>query len=261
MNVLSLFSGIGGIDLGLERAGMRTAAFCEINPFCRAVLAKRWPGVPCYVDIRELTAERLAADGIFADVICGGFPCQDISSAGKKTGISGVRSRLWIEYARLVRELRPRYLLVENSSALLARGLGIVLGDLAEIGYDAEWHCIPASAIGAEHGRDRLWLIGYAHSESKSRQSFDAETSWSAADVSNAECGLGPLGRYLAGDGWQRELDASIPWNGKAEDQPDFLGVADGLPKRMDRLRALGNSVVPQIPELIGRAIMRAASS
>lgn len=261
MNVLSLFSGIGGIDLGLERAGMRTVAFCEINPFCRAILAKRWPGVPCYSDVCELNSNRLAVDGIFVDVICGGFPCQDISSAGKKTGISGIRSRLWVEYARLVRELRPSYILVENSAALLARGLSVVLGDLAEIGYDTEWHCIPASAIGAEHGRDRLWLIGYPNSESKPRQSFDAKTSGSETHVPDAECRLGPLGRYLAGDGWQRELDTSIPWDGKAEDQPDFLGVADGLPKRMDRLRAIGNSVVPQIPELIGRAIMRAANS
>lgn len=258
MNVLDLFSGIGGFSLGLERAGMRTIAFCEINPFCRAVLRRHWPNVPCWPDVREVRAARLYNLGLKPiDVICGGFPCQDISSAGKKAGIGGLRSGLWIEYARLVREVRPRYVIVENSADLLARGLGIVLGDLAEIGYDAEWHCISAAAIGACHGRDRCWIIGYPNGNGESGLSFDAEASWSAAHDSNSECRLGPLGRYLAGIGWQGQLDASNPWIGKPEDQPDFLGVAHGLPQRMDRLRSIGNAVVPQIPELIGRAIMQ----
>jgi DNA (cytosine-5)-methyltransferase 1 len=161
MNVLDLFSGIGGFSLGLERAGMRTVAFCEIEPFCRAVLAQHWPDVPCYDDIRTLTADRLRADGIAVDVICGGFPCQDISTAGRGAGIGGERSGLWKEYARLIGELRPRYVVVENVSALLSRGLDVVLGDMATLGYDAEWHCIPASAIGAPHRRDRLWLVAY----------------------------------------------------------------------------------------------------
>ena len=158
--LLDLFSGIGGFSLGLERSGaFETVAFCEIEPFPRKVLAKHWPKVPCYDDIRTLTAARLAADGIAVDAICGGFPCQDISTAGQGRGLDGERSGLWFEYARLVGELRPKYVIVENVAALLGRGLEQVLGSLAKIGYDAEWHCISAAAIGAPHRRDRVWII------------------------------------------------------------------------------------------------------
>ncbi len=145
MNVLDLFSGNGAISLGLERAGMRTVAFCENEPYCRAILGKIWPSVPCYDDVRTLTAAQLAADGIAVDLIAGGFPCQDISLAGKGAGLAGERSGLWRDYARLIGELRPSYVIVENVSALLKRGIGTVLGDLAKLGYDAEWHVIPAS--------------------------------------------------------------------------------------------------------------------
>lgn len=163
MNVLDLFSGIGGFSLGLERAGMRTVAFCEIEPFCRKVLARHWPNVKQYTDVRTLTADQLMADGIpRIDVICGGFPCQDISVAGKGAGLAGERSGLWREYARIIGEVRPKFVIVENVAALLGRGLGDVLGDLAALGYDAEWHCIPASYVGAPHRRDRLWIISYA---------------------------------------------------------------------------------------------------
>src|SRR5205823_3024143 len=117
----------------------RTVAFCEIEEFPRRVLAKHWPDVPCYDDVRTLTAERLGADGIAVDVICGGFPCQDISVAGAGDGIDGNRSGLWSEYARLIGELRPRFIIVENVAALLDRGMGRVLGDLAALGFDAEW--------------------------------------------------------------------------------------------------------------------------
>ena len=165
MRVLDLFSGIGGFSLGLERAGMTTVAFCEIDPYCRAVLRKHWPDVPCYDDIRTLNRERLAADGIAVDVICGGFPCQDISCAGAGAGIDGERSGLWREYSRLIGELRPRYAIVENVAALLGRGLDVVLGDLAALGLDAEWHCIPASAVGAPHRRDRIWIVAYPRGE------------------------------------------------------------------------------------------------
>ena len=130
MRVLDLFSGIGGFSLGLERAGMQTVAFCEIEPFCRAVLAKHWPGVKIYEDIRTLTAATLERDGIAVDVICGGFPCQDISVAGRGAGLAGERSGLWREYFRLVGELRPRVVIVENVAALLGRGIGDVLGVL-----------------------------------------------------------------------------------------------------------------------------------
>ena len=146
LKVLSLFAGIGGFDLGLERTGgFETVAFCEIEPFAVRVLNKNWPGVPVYGDVRELTADQLRADGIAVDVICGGFPCQDISVAGSGAGLAGERSGLWSHYARLIGELRPRYVIVENVAALLSRGLGDVLGSLAAVGYDAEWHCVPAA--------------------------------------------------------------------------------------------------------------------
>lgn len=165
MRVLDLFAGIGGFTLGLERAGFETVAFCEIEPYAQKVLAKHWPGVPIYDDVRELTAERLIRDGIGVDVITGGFPCQDISTAGQQAGIDGERSGLWSEIARLIGELRPRYAIMENVTNLLAgeRGawFGRVLGDLAQIGYDAEWHCIPASHVGAHHRRDRVWIVAY----------------------------------------------------------------------------------------------------
>lgn len=163
LRVLDLFSGIGCFSLGLERVGFQAVAFCENEPFCRAVLRARWPGVQLYNDVRDLDATQLAADGIECDVVCGGFPCTDISIAGSGVGIAGRESGLWREFARIARELRPRYLIVENTSALLVRGLDTVLGDLAEIGFDAEWHCIPASHVGAPHLRDRIWIVAYSN--------------------------------------------------------------------------------------------------
>lgn len=157
LRVGSLFSGIGGIDLGLERAGMETRWFSEIDPYASRVLAKHWPAVPNLGDITKIDFTTVEP----VDVLAGGFPCQDISRAGAKEGIGGKRSGLWFEYLRAIGDIRPRYVLVENVSDLLTRGLGAVLGSLAEIGYDAEWDCIPASAIGAPHIRDRLWLVAY----------------------------------------------------------------------------------------------------
>ena len=167
LTVLDLFSGIGGFSLGLSKTGgFRTEAFCEIESYPQQVLKKHWPGVPVYDDIQELTSERLVSDGIPAiDVITGGFPCQDISNAGEQVGIEGSRSGLWGEYARLIGEIRPRYAVVENVSALLSgdRGgwFGTVLSDLAGIGYDARWSCISAADCGAPHLRNRVWLLSF----------------------------------------------------------------------------------------------------
>src|SRR5512139_1922745 len=216
------FPASAAFSLGLERAGMRTVAFCEIEPFCRAVLAKHWPGVPIYEDVRSLTAERLAADGIAAEIVCGGFPCQDISWASiTRTGLYGERSGLWREYARLIGEIRPRYAIVENSAALLSRGLGDLLKDLAEIGYDAEWNCISASDIGAPHSRERLWLVAYPNSEQP------RQLRWIGSKIESEKA-------------W------NIHW---PTDEPPSERMAPGLPERMERVRALGNSLVPQIPE------------
>jgi DNA (cytosine-5)-methyltransferase 1 len=172
MNVGSLFAGIGGFDLGFERAGYDIRWQVEIDPWARAVLAKHWPHVHRHDDISTAGAHNLET----VDVLCGGFPCQDISLAGKGAGIAdGTRSGLWSEYARLIRELRPRYVVVENVAALLARGLGRVVGDLAACGYDAEWDCIPAAAVGAPHRRDRLWLVAYS---SRREQGWWNESQW-----------------------------------------------------------------------------------
>jgi len=240
MKVLDLFSGIGGFSLGLERAGMTTVAFCEIDPFCRRVLAKHWPGVPCYDDVCALTADRLRADGIDVDVICGGFPCQDISVAGKGAGLAGERSGLWREYARLIGEIRPRYVIVENVAALLYRGLGDVLGDLAALGYDAEWHCIRAARVGLPHYHDRLWII--AHSQHEGWEGL--EPQWPT------------LIRQIEAQSHDSDAGA-IGWSALDNDFSN-LRERDGLSIGMERrrLHGLGNAVVPQIPELIGWAIM-----
>ena len=311
-NLLDLFSGIGGFSLGLERSGgFKTVAFCEIEPFPRAVLAKHWPEVPCYEDVRTLTAERLAADGIAVDAICGGFPCQDISVAGNQAGIGeGTRSGLWSEIARLVGELRPRVVIVENVANLLSGPsgrpggwFGAVLGDLAALGYDAEWHCIPASAVGAPHRRDRIWIVANAQGISR-RAGFCG--AGSGEIIEPCGCGndmshtpqLQRNGRKLHGEhsegevpelgngrsaahvadagriGQPRQGQSIAPlsaaplinreavgaFSGSASDfwsvEPDVGRVANGVPNRTHRLAALGNAVVPQIPELIGRAIM-----
>jgi DNA (cytosine-5)-methyltransferase 1 len=229
LRVLDLFSGIGGFSLGLERTGMKTVAFCEIEEFPRRVLKKHWPEVPCYDDIRTLTAARLAADGIGVDVICGGFPCVDISNAGQKAGISGERSGLWKQYARIIGELRPQYAIMENVAALLYRGMGTVLGDLAEIGYGCQWHCIPASHVGAPHERDRTWIIAYPN-------------------------GSQLEGGRLSGRIYQEYANACR--RPRWENKSSIHRVDDGLPNRSHRLKAIGNAVVPAIPELIGRAII-----
>lgn len=194
MRAIDLFSGIGGFSLGLERAGIETACFCEVSPVCRHLLAHHWPETQIYDDVTTLTAERLVADGTAADLLCGGFPCQDLSYAGKGAGLAGERSGLWFQIARLLRELRDlgrpvRFVVLENVSALLGRGLGTVLGDLAALGYDAEWDCIPASAVGAPHRRDRIWIVAYPRGEQHEgfgdafRRALASELSRALADA------------------------------------------------------------------------------
>jgi DNA (cytosine-5)-methyltransferase 1 len=242
MKVLDLFSGIGGFSLGLERTGgFETVAFCEIEPYCQAVLRKHWPEVPVYDDIRELTIGRLVADGIEPDVICGGFPCQDVSGAGSREGIEGQRSGLWSEFARLIGELRPRFAIVENVAALLERGISRVLGDLAALGYDAEWHCVSATAVGLPHVRDRVWIVSYPATLRRD-EGLRRSKEW----------------RRLL---WPWSFRGSNSWSEAANNdkvRSSFIRVVDGLPNHVDRLGGLGNAVVPQIPELIGRAILSA---
>ncbi len=166
----SLFAGIGGLELGLERAipGARTIWQVEQDPYARRVLAKHWPEARRYSDVREVGAHNLEP----VDLICGGFPCQDISTAGAGAGLDGERSGLWFEFARIIGELRPRYVVLENVSAIRIRGLGTVLGPgLAALGYDAVWDCIPASAVGAPHRRDRWFCVAYANGANLWKQS------------------------------------------------------------------------------------------
>jgi DNA (cytosine-5)-methyltransferase 1 len=288
MKILDLFSGIGGFSLGLERAGMQTIAFCEVDPVCRQVLKKHWPNVPIFEDVKRLTAKDMYDT---VDVIVGGFPCQDISLAGKGAGLAGERSGLWYEYHRLIKEIRPRYVIIENVAALRSRGLDAVLWSLAEIGYDAEWHCIPASAVGAPHQRDRVWILGYPNNYgsygAKNRQSsasgnhritprskelvkFTRSSCEGPGDVladtSSTRLSRGKRIRdYLeeALRRWSatpRSTTERCPISGRPtyswHVEPAVGRVADGVPGRVDRLKQLGNAVVPQIPELIGRAIL-----
>lgn len=242
MRVLDLFSGIGGFSLGLERAGMKTIAFCEIDPFCRKVLAKYWPDVPIYEDIRALSARQLKADGIECDLICGGFPCQDISGAGNRSGITGERSILWSEYARLIGEIRPQFVLVENVAALLDRGMDTVVGDLARIGYDTEWSTLSACAVGAPHMRQRVFIMAYPDCQHG--------RPWLRNTASRSYRPLQEIDGFAG---------SRAGWRTRLANPSELYGGADGLPNGMDRNRALGNAVVPQVVEVIGRAIMAAA--
>lgn len=239
MRVLDLFSGIGGMSLGLERAGMTTVAFCEIEPFPRRVLAKHWPEVPCYDDIRTLTADVLEQDGIAVDVIAGGFPCQDLSVAGKGAGLGGDQSGLFFELLRLIREVRPQFVIMENVSALLNRGFGDVLGGLAACGYDAEWDCIPASFVGAPHNRDRIWIVAYPQRDEQPR----TEPCFGK---------IGRMGRVKQPVSWDRYWQDAFS---------EFRGMDDGLPRSVASTDGYRNAVVPQIPEMIGRAIMAAEAA
>lgn len=235
MRVLDLFSGIGGFSLGLERAGMQTVAFCEIDPFCRKVLSKHWPDVRCRDDVTTMDF----SDGD-ADVVCGGFPCQDISIAGIGKGLAGLRSGLFRELVRAIRVVRPKYAILENVAALLGRGMGTVLGDLATEGYDAEWDCVQASFVGSPCSRDRLWIVAQPYGSR-----FEGFISFFGA-FSRTNSALAEFSDAFT-DGW-RALDGDY----------SCLRERDGVSITMDRnrIRSIGNAVVPQIPEMIGRAII-----
>lgn len=239
LTVGSLFSGIGGLDLGLERAGMQVKWQVEIDPYCNRVLEKHWPTVKRYRDIRDIDWAEVEP----VDLVCGGFPCQPVSCAGARKGDKDERW-LWPEFFRAIREVRPRYALVENVPGLLsiddgrlARG---VFGDLAEIGYDAEWGTIPASAFGAHFRGERVFIIA----SSPPTDCFRRKGKWA--------CPLRtPFGRAEFERLVQCELQLCVPAGKHGR-------VSDGISNRMDRLKAIGNSVVPQVAEYIGRLIVEA---
>lgn len=234
----SLFAGIGGIDLGLERAGMTCKWQVEIDPFCQKVLAKHWPDVERFEDVRRCGEHNLKR----VNLVAGGFPCQDISFAGRGKGIKeDTRSGLWFEFYRIICELRPDYIFVENVSALLNRGIDIVLGDLAQGGYDAEWSSVSACSMGAPHMRKRVFIVAYSRSIRQSGQGQPINASNKTKD------GKGQATNAF--DGGIRSV-----W----KTEPDVGRVAYGIPDRMDRLTALGNAVVPQVAEWIGWRILEA---
>jgi len=336
MKVLDLFSGIGGFSLGLHAAGMETVAFCEKEAFCKADLKKNWPDIPCHDDVTQLNGSEYAGR---ISVICGGFPCQDISLAGTGRGLAGERSGLWREYHRIIKETRPEWVIIENVSALRSRGLDEVLRSLAEIGYDAEWHCLPACAIGAPHRRDRIWIMAYPQSQrytcgepaNEASQEREIEGGGEAQGMRLTEpsdthrvrndtpvAHANETGRMRQRQAQPEERRSDLIASGRGEEmahayyprlqgrisailqeraseraawsssaladpqsaisegngaeqdwsqdrltdpswwqlEPNVGRVANGVPARVDRIKALGNAIVPQIAQVIGQAIM-----
>lgn len=292
----SLFSGIGGLELGLERAGVgRTVWQVEREPFCQAVLQKHWPDAERFDDVKTVGRHNLKP----VDVICGGFPCQDISYAGKGAGLAGARSGLWFEYARIIGELRPSYVVVENVAALRRRGLDTVLGDLAALGYDTIWLPIRASDVGAPHRRERLFILAHAAelrrdghsaqprgiSESKTerglseleggslvghteggkqdgRQRAEASGQGDAGGASGAageprELPVAEPGMGGAVDGLSRWLDRWPSRPGEAQKDWEASRITEGrIGNKTARLKALGNAVVPQVGYVAGKVLL-----
>jgi DNA (cytosine-5)-methyltransferase 1 len=287
LTVGSLCSGIGGLDLGLERAGMRVLWQCEIDDYCSRVLAKHWPNVPNYRDIK--TIDWSVVDR--PDLICAGYPCQPFSLAGVRRGETDPR-HLWPFVFDAIRTLRPRFAILENVPGHRSMGFGRVLGDLAEIGFDAQWESIPATFVGAPHIRDRVFIVAYADIEGEPGFAFDALARQrqlvSDTDRDELRQQSKPIdwsdGATVAPiNGATRtvaDAEGVAEWTGLRPSQPGWLGggrsgdsgrtsnvwtvepdvgrVADGVPSRVDRLRGLGNAVVPQVAEFIGRQLIEA---
>ena len=248
----SLFAGIGGFDLGFERAGMVCKWQVEIDDYANRVLAKHWPNVRRWDDVRtwpQPDTERV-------DVICGGFPCQDISVAGKGEGLDGSRSGLWFDFARIVRDMGPRFVVIENVAALRLRGLDRVLGTLANLGYDAEWSTISACALGAPHTRDRLFIIAY---------SPEIGWKWPSRDTHGCD-GVRAVAQWKASPSSSKWRDvehwikSSVETGGGIIPTAERGGMADGVPSRLERVGGCGNAIVPQVAQLIGEIITKGLS-
>jgi len=262
---LDLFSGIGGFSLGLERTGgFQTVAFCDSDKKTHLVLKKHWPNVPIFDDVSTLKGKDLGT----VEIITGGFPCQDLSVAGKGAGLAGARSGLWWQFHRLIEETQPKYVIAENVAVLRSRGLDQVLRSFHQIGYDAEWHCIPASAVGAPHQRDRIWIVAYPNGDDRrsgssaephqrqawmeSRRSGErfSERETEQALAYSESVGLEGFGIRTIGTEQKESLPTRSSCIVRAINKSDFwevepqLGrVADGIPNRVDRLKQLGNSL------------------
>ncbi len=284
LTVGSLFSGIGGIDLGLERAGMTVRWHSEIDPYACRVLKKHWPDIPNLGDITKVDWKEVP----YVDVIAGGYPCQPFSLAGKRGGENDPR-HLWPYFRDAISVIRPRYALLENVRGHTSLGGLSVIGDLADLGYDAEWRIVSAASVGAHHRRDRIIIVTYPHREDESDgtehefrmvadasgfgQSLSTERKLASCEKSSgdgcagrtdqvADCGsTGRTRRRLTFSGINEEIRghsrrSAAYW----ETEPDVGRVAHGVPARMDRLRGLGNAVVPQVAEVIGRLILEHAN-
>lgn len=245
LNVLSLFAGIGGLELGLERAGMTTVGQVELDPYCRQVLARHWPEVPRHDDVRTAADWWLTDERPRVDVICGGFPCQPFSLAGKQLGTNDERW-MWPATAAVVRRVRPAYVLLENVSALVRdrAAFGTVLADLHALGFDAEWATLRASDFGAPHSRERVYVL--AHAASVNGESRDR--------MESRRVGGSPItARGLSGLDVHQRRERAREWLAR---EPRVDRLVDGVPSQVDRLRTLGNAVVPAVAEHIGRLIV-----
>lgn len=245
MNVLSLFSGIGGLELGLERAGMTTVGQVELDPYCNEILATHWPEVPRHDDVTTAPAWWLGEQRPDVHVVCGGFPCQPFSDAGKQLGVDDERW-MWPETEAVIRAVRPDYVLLENVSALVrdSGAFGAILGDLHRLGFDAEWATLRASDFGAPHPRERVYVVAYPSSiNGIARHRLDASGDGRASV---------PVGGFpsLA---VHPSRERAREWLAR---EPRVARLVDGVPRQVERIHALGNAVVPQVAEHIGRLIV-----
>lgn len=246
---LDLFSGIGGFHLGAQWAGLHFDGYyySEVDPYAIKVYAKRFPDAIGLGDITKIDGRSLPKGDW---IIAGGFPCQDISVAGKGAGLAGSRSGLWYEYARIISELRPKYAIMENVGALTFRGLDAVLGSLAEIGYDAEWQDIRASDVGAPHRRERIWIVAYPELRRISERRRDDGTCGKnrlMAGILRNDASSLPKQTASMVEKVEYKNKGHVGWRTES----DVLRVAHGVPSRVDRLKCLGNSIVPQIAQMI----------
>lgn len=251
LKALSLFTGIGGLDLGLERAGMTVVGQVEIDPYCQRVLAKHWPDVPRHDDVCTAMDWWRSEQRPRVDVVCGGYPCQPFSTAGRMRGAEDDR-HLWPAFFDVVRALRPRYVLAENVPAHLGVGFDTVLSDLASIGFDAQWSVVPASALGAPQRRPRLFLVAYPEGAER------LDWRWlSAVSASRRN------DQTVADAHWCRAHDAGPTYAGSWAPEPPVGRLVDGVSGGLARARlhALGNAVAPPVAEYVGRLIVDHAAS